>query len=91
MLKSFSSFPLLFSATKVSLYSPLSFKLPLMTPFSAFRERPAGRFLTLNLMGRSPEAGMRKITGDPGRTPITAALLMRGVAGAMGVRMYLGA
>ena len=40
-----------------------------------------------NVIGRSPVAAMVNRNGDPGRTPKTFAPLMRGVAGAGGVRM----
>ena len=41
----------------------------------------------LNFIGRSPVAGIVNKNGEPGRTPKTFAPLMRGVAGAGGVKM----
>ena len=57
---SFVSLPTLFSALTVNLAVPSAVGVPLISPVSAFRLRPAGRtpfpFSTLHLMGVVPSA-----------------------------------
>ncbi len=67
--------------------SPLDFKIPVMWPVLASSFKPCGRFFAENFIGRSPVAGIVNRNGEPGRTPKTFAPLMRGVAGAGGVRI----
>ena len=67
--------------------SPFVFSVPVIWPVFSSSFRPLGRFFAENVIGRSPVAGIVNRNGEPGRTPKTLAPLMRGVAGAAGVRM----
>ena len=59
-----------------------------MCPVCGVQLQAGGRLSAENFIGRSPVAGIVNRNGEPGRTPKTLAPLMRGVAGAAGVRMY---
>ena len=61
---------------------------PLICPVLASTFNPFGRFSTEKVIGRSPVAGMVYKNWEFGRTPKILAPLIRGVAEALGVRIY---
>ena len=82
-----SAAPSLFSARSVTVNSPAVGKVPVRRPVWESSISPDGRGVAENLMGRSPVAGIMNKNGEPGRTPKTLAPLIRGAAGAAGVRI----
>ena len=60
---------------------------PLMIPVAASIVRPAGSIFAVNVIGRSPVAGIANRKSWPGRQPTTRPALIRGESGAFGVRM----
>src|SRR6218665_134700 len=75
-------------AFTVILYSPASFKTPVIIPFRASSFKPLGRLATEKVMGASPDAAIRKRTGEPGRTPNILAPLRRGFFDSFGVNKW---
>ena len=56
-------------------------------PFSGSSVTPGGSPFAVNVIGRTPDVAMRKITGWPGRTPQMSAPLICGSSFSGGVRM----
>src|ERR1043166_4225906 len=75
-----------FRAISVTGYSPFSFNTPVIRPVSGSSCNPAGNPFASKASGRSPVAAIVKRNGDPGRTPKTFALLIRGAGPGFGVR-----
>src|SRR5262249_23462416 len=89
ILKSRFDSPSEFFARSTTLYSPLALMEPEMKPVAGPTFSPPGRLSTAKVMGRFPLAGMLYMKGLPGRTPKTLGPLIRGVGGALGVRIIL--
>ena len=74
-------------ARNVTTYWPRFSIAPVIWPVCRSTFNPSGRSSTANSMGRRPVAGIVNKKGWPGRTPKTRAPLIRGAAGAFGVRI----
>ena len=85
---SFSATPFSFMAFRSTLKSPLSSVFPVIKPVEVSNFSPAGSPDASKVIGRLPLAIIVIRNGFPGRAPYTRGLLIRGVSGASGVRMY---
>lgn len=84
-----SAFPRAFSAVSSTLKSPSAGTRPVIRPVRGSSSSPSGSPCAPYAIGRLPLAmtGIRK--GLPGRAPYTSGLLICGVSGLAGVRIYL--
>src|SRR5262245_16163684 len=57
---------------------PAAFSAPVIMPVAESNIRPSGRLLAANVMGPSPEAGIRNRNGRPGVAPVTRGALISG-------------